>query len=201
MTQPKIEGSLEGIPRMFYGCDGTNWYAALIDSDGHLQIDVVTTALPTGAATAANQATMITALQLIDDLRAALDSVATDELDTHVEGFDPVPSSPVDTYVGASIPNAAETAVVSYTVTTGKTFYITDIMVFETTGAAGVEFWSQLLIAGAGKLGARVPAGNSLREHLNTPIKATSAQLVELSAYQWSGGAKSFYGNIIGFEV
>jgi|GEM_PF-4731403 len=38
--------------------------------------------LPPGAATAANQVTMITALQLIDDLRNALDSVATDELHT-----------------------------------------------------------------------------------------------------------------------
>jgi hypothetical protein len=36
--------------------------------------------LPTGAATAANQTTMITALQLIDDLRNALASVATDKL-------------------------------------------------------------------------------------------------------------------------
>jgi len=72
-----------------------------------LQIDTVTSALPAGAATeatlatlgteatlaafaaaaatAANQATMITALQLIDDLRNALDSVGTDELDVNVE--------------------------------------------------------------------------------------------------------------------
>ena len=43
-------------------------------------VDVVSSALPTGAATAANQATEITALQLIDDLRNALTSVATDSL-------------------------------------------------------------------------------------------------------------------------
>ena len=41
--------------------------------------------LPTGAATAANQATEITALQLIDDLRAALHSVNGDELQVNVE--------------------------------------------------------------------------------------------------------------------
>ena len=50
------------------------------DVDGHPQVDVLTSALPTGAATSAKQDTMITALQLIDDLRAALASVATDKL-------------------------------------------------------------------------------------------------------------------------
>jgi len=43
-------------------------------------VDVLTSALPTGAATSAKQDTEITALQLIDDLRAALASVATDQL-------------------------------------------------------------------------------------------------------------------------
>jgi len=62
------------------GTDGTHWYALTVDAAGHLQIDVVTSALPAGAATSANQATMITALQLIDDLRAALASVGSDEL-------------------------------------------------------------------------------------------------------------------------
>lgn len=41
--------------------------------------------LPAGASTSAKQDTMITALQLIDDLRNALDSVGTDELDVNVE--------------------------------------------------------------------------------------------------------------------
>lgn len=56
------------------------WKQLVCDAAGHLQIDVVTSGLPAGAATAANQATMITALQLVDDLRGALDSIATDEL-------------------------------------------------------------------------------------------------------------------------
>lgn len=60
--------------------DGRTYRPALIDSAGHLQIDVLTSALPSGAATAARQDTMITALQLIDDLRAALGTVATDDL-------------------------------------------------------------------------------------------------------------------------
>lgn len=80
MTQPTLEGTGHGKPVTLYASDGSDWYAILVDSDGHVKVDVVTTALPTGAATAANQATMITALQLIDDLRAALASVATDQL-------------------------------------------------------------------------------------------------------------------------
>jgi hypothetical protein len=43
--------------------------------------------LPTGAATAANQSTAITALQLIDDLRTALGSVATDRLNVQTAGL------------------------------------------------------------------------------------------------------------------
>ena len=64
--------------------DGVTYRVPLIDSDGHLQVDVVSAALATDAATATNQATMITALQLIDDLRAALDAVRTDRLNVNV---------------------------------------------------------------------------------------------------------------------
>ena len=52
----------------------------------YLDVVVKESALPTGAATSAKQDTMITALQLIDDLRAALASVATDQL--RVKGQD-----------------------------------------------------------------------------------------------------------------
>jgi len=62
------------------------WKQLVCDAAGHLQIDVITSGLPAGGATAANQATMITALQLVDDLRAALNSVATDELDVVLDG-------------------------------------------------------------------------------------------------------------------
>lgn len=64
--------------------DGVTYRVPLIDSDGHLQVDVLTSTLPAGAATSANQAAMITALQLIDDLRTALASVAADQLRTDV---------------------------------------------------------------------------------------------------------------------
>tara|TARA_R100000995_G_scaffold73525_2_gene42335 strand:- start:199 stop:1044 length:846 start_codon:yes stop_codon:yes gene_type:complete len=42
-------------------------YVPLVDADGHLQVDVMSSGLPSGGATSANQSTMITALQLIDD--------------------------------------------------------------------------------------------------------------------------------------
>ena len=64
--------------------DGVTYRVPLIDSDGHLQVDVISAALATDAATATNQATMITALQLIDDLRNALDAVQTDRLNVNV---------------------------------------------------------------------------------------------------------------------
>ncbi|KKM24968.1 hypothetical protein LCGC14_1599780 [marine sediment metagenome] len=63
---------------------GVTYRPPLIDSAGHLQVDVLTSALPSGAATSAKQDTMITALQLIDDLRAALDAVQADRLNVNV---------------------------------------------------------------------------------------------------------------------
>jgi len=64
-----------------YGMDGDgNPVKVLVDAGGRLQVEVLEVALPGGAATAANQSTMITALQLIDDLRNALASVATDDI-------------------------------------------------------------------------------------------------------------------------
>ena len=48
------------------GTGGTS-YVPLVDTDGHLQVDILSSGLPSGGATAANQATMITALQLIDN--------------------------------------------------------------------------------------------------------------------------------------
>ena len=71
-------------PVSFLAWDGTDFRIVTIDTSGHLQVDLLSSALPTGAATAANQATEITSLQLIDDLRTALASVHTDQLRTDV---------------------------------------------------------------------------------------------------------------------
>lgn len=82
---PEIQPTGAPWPRSVLGWDGTNWRVMAVDLLGHVQVDVVTSGLPAGAATAANQATMITALQLIDDLRDALESVATDRLQVRGE--------------------------------------------------------------------------------------------------------------------
>lgn len=87
-----------------YDSVNDKWYAVLADASGHLQIDVLASALPTGAATAGNQTTMITSLQLIDDLQNALNSVATDELDVVLDGqnadVEITQTTPADLVVG-----------------------------------------------------------------------------------------------------
>ncbi len=49
------------------GTDGTNPQILHTDSSGDLQVDVLSSALPSGAATAANQATEIASLSVLDD--------------------------------------------------------------------------------------------------------------------------------------
>lgn len=63
--------------------DGVTYRPPLIDAAGHVQVDVVSSALPALAATSTKQDTMITALQLIDDLRGALDAVKADRLNVN----------------------------------------------------------------------------------------------------------------------
>ena len=76
-------GSLSKI----WGWDSVNsvWVKLLVDSNGKVQVDTKSSALPIGASTSANQTIMITALQLIDDLRNALGSVNTDDLQVDVK--------------------------------------------------------------------------------------------------------------------
>jgi len=50
----------------------------LVDSDGHLQIDAVSTALPSGAATAANQSTIIGHVDGVETLLTGIDSDTND---------------------------------------------------------------------------------------------------------------------------
>jgi len=49
-------------PRSALGYDGTNFYVLKVDSDGHLQIDVLDSALPDGAASATYQVYAIGAM-------------------------------------------------------------------------------------------------------------------------------------------
>jgi len=85
------ELSFEFPPNGFVGLlvyDSVNddWYAVLGDADGHIQLDVLESALPSGAATAILQGTMITALQSIQNLVGALGDVAVDELRVNLIG-------------------------------------------------------------------------------------------------------------------
>lgn len=66
----------------FYDDD---FYNVLCDASGHLQIDVLESALPSGAATATNQATIITAVQSLQNLVGALHDVGVDEIDVNVD--------------------------------------------------------------------------------------------------------------------
>jgi len=59
---PEIVPKEAPDPRSFLGYDGTDFYVLKVDADGHLQIDALEVALPEGAGTAANQATMIAAM-------------------------------------------------------------------------------------------------------------------------------------------
>ena len=62
-------------------------YVPLVDSDGHLQVDAVSSALPSGAATAANQSTIIGHVDGVETLLGTIDS-DTDAIKTAVELLD-----------------------------------------------------------------------------------------------------------------
>lgn len=67
-------------PRVALFWNGAAWQWALVDAAGHLQIDALSTVMDPLAATAAAQALALAQLQLIEDMRNALQSVATDRL-------------------------------------------------------------------------------------------------------------------------
>ena len=68
------------------GSGGTS-YVPLVDSDGHLQVDALSSALPSGAATAANQSTIIGHVDGIETLLTAanVDHAAIEVLLTAID--------------------------------------------------------------------------------------------------------------------
>jgi len=62
-------------------------YVPLVDSDGHLQVDTVSSALPSGAATAANQATIIGHVDGIEGLLTTIDT-DTGSINTSASSID-----------------------------------------------------------------------------------------------------------------
>lgn len=67
-----------------YHASSTAWKKLLVDDNDYLKVANQTPI--SGFATSANQTTIITALQLIDDLQKALTSIHTDSLDVRLDG-------------------------------------------------------------------------------------------------------------------
>lgn len=85
LTMPGTAADGAALPAVVYavgGTDGTNLQALKTDASGELQVDVLSSALPTGAATLAEQQTQTTALQLIDDSVATLGTTTFTEATT-----------------------------------------------------------------------------------------------------------------------
>ncbi len=62
-------------------------YVPLVDSSGHLQVDALSSALPSGAATAANQSTIIGHVDGVETLLGTIDS-DTDAIKTSLDNID-----------------------------------------------------------------------------------------------------------------
>ena len=119
-----------------------------------------------------------------------------------VIGFDPVPSSPVRAFAeNVAAVTATWTTIVTYTVTASKTLYLTDFFVYFYQEAAGAEFMVRIQANGSTIWGSRPRGGGSCSEHLSTPIKATTAQVLTLQIEHWVGSNKAFQGGMLGFEV
>jgi len=235
-----------GKPVVVLGTDGTDLYGITTDSDGHLQLDILSSALPTGAATQTTLGLIsdrvgaivsppsgtllqrlglladrlgalaspvsgsvnyqlgdaVTALQLIDDLRNALDSVGTDELDVNVEqAVPPVPASIVQDAGAVNVGTGTWTTVTTYTVTTGKTLYIHYWSAAPSVNAAGFVFMARLDIGGAVRDSGMAPAGDSVHVSFPSPMIATSTQVVVVQTYHAEAGAEWCRAAIVGFEV
>jgi len=76
----EVEAPYIGKLTTLLGWDGVNFRAVSVDGAGQLQMVVIDSALPVGAATAAAQATQLIALQSIQNLVGALNDVGLDEL-------------------------------------------------------------------------------------------------------------------------
>jgi hypothetical protein len=94
------------------GTDGTNARGLKTDSSGELQIDVLSSALPSGAATAANQSTANTALSAIQTAVETLDNtVSGSELQVDVVGALPAGDNNIGNVdvVSSALPTGAST--------------------------------------------------------------------------------------------
>jgi len=209
--------------RVMGGIDGIIYRFLHVDGTGDVQTDVLSSALPTGAATAAHQVSMVTALQLIDDLRGALDSVGTDELDVNVEASvlptgaatsawqdtlnDGVVTLQDNFPTGgkwkrenrsANIPDTTWTDLVSMTVPAGKVHYWMGVI-------GGPIFapspWAIKLFEGAGTISEFWVTANPFTMNIGQIVTRAAAGTYKVQAYQSSGGAMWMGGMMTYIEV
>ncbi len=190
------------IGLLAYDSVNDKWYAVLGDADGHLQLDVLSTALAALAATAAKQLpdghnvtidnTSLAVTGAFYPVTQPVSRQADDAVPTN-----PIIANPPSTSVGTG----TWTEIGAYTVTTGKTFYMTDFYMADGQDLAAPEFLGQIRIAAVAKLNLHAAAGHGIGEHLNTPIKATSEQVVSFEVYQSSGLNRYYRACMIGIEI
>jgi len=77
---PEISPNHAPAPGAVLFWDGVRYNVGASDGLGNVQVGVMASVLPVGAATAAAQALALAQLQFIEDLRHALQSIATDRL-------------------------------------------------------------------------------------------------------------------------
>jgi hypothetical protein len=197
------------------GYDGADFTAVKTDSDGHVQVDTLSSALPSGAATAAKQDTMITALQKIDDLQGALVSVGTDTLRANVlssalpagaatEAMQYTLKAAVDNVAtlktqgdaygrqqGSATGTAATwTTIVTATVPAGKTWYITGFGGYNS--ADNVTTQLRLRVATSVRMGLKT-TNESAQLGGFCLGRATAAQDVDVQAYVTGSTNKAVY--------
>lgn len=148
--------------------DGAAWQALLTDAQRHLQADILSSALPTDAATAAHQVTQNTALALIEKLQAALESVNTDRL--QVRGEDQLFSfdGPISNAISAAI--------------SGPNGYI------ESPAVSAGHYWVITTITGSDQTTA--PTSIEIFKHYgatNVMIDAETKAFAIAEAKPWSG--------------
>jgi len=198
--------------RVMGGIDGIIYRFLHVDAQGDVQTDVLSSALPTGASTAAHQVTMITALQLIDDLRGALDSVGTDELDVNVEASvlptgaatsawqDTLNDGLVTVIDGSplggkwakvngsvNVANTTWTTLVTRTVPAGKIDYW---MGLYAGMVATVDPWQMRLYENAGNFCGGWVQNSPLVLNIGLLTKRTAGQTFSIDAYHSAGAAR-----------
>jgi len=113
-----------------------------------LPAGAATSALQAGVSTSANQATEITALQLIDDLQKALKSVNTDKVEIEAAAL-PLPAGAATSALQAGVSTAANQVIENTSIQAGRRFKVVTVTVALAAVAAGATR-TEVNIAGNG---------------------------------------------------